>query len=132
MNATSVDIKDMLVSESTLGLTFATDIFIGKEPTSPNEVVTIFDTPGRANQLTLRQGEDYYYPSIQIRVRSTEYLTGFALASNIIAVLHARAHETWSGTLYTLIQCMGEPVLLDWDENNRCRFIINFNIQRRR
>lgn len=131
MNAPSEDIKDMLEDESSLGLTFATDLFIGVEPPRPDNSVTVFDTPGQPLQLTLKQGEDYYYPSIQIRVRDRDYRTGWDVASNIVAVLHARAHETWNGTLYTLIQCLGEPALLDRDENNRFRFIINFNLQRR-
>ena len=131
MNAPSVDIAAILESESELGLTFATDLFVGKEPSTPQDCVTVFDTPGQPNQLTLQQGEDYFYPSIQIRVRNKDYVTGWELARDIASQLHARAHETWNGTLYTLIQCMGEPVLLDWDENNRCRFIINFNLQRR-
>lgn len=46
MNAPSVDIKDMLEAESSLGLTFTSDLFVGHEPNTPDETVTIFDTPG--------------------------------------------------------------------------------------
>ncbi|KKL64285.1 hypothetical protein LCGC14_2166530, partial [marine sediment metagenome] len=45
--------------------------------------------------------------------------------------LHGKAGETWNATLYTVIYCSSGPALLDWDENNRPRFIINFNLQRR-
>jgi len=131
MNSSAEDIKDMLVDESSLGLTFATNLFVGREPSSPDDCVTIFETPGFPPQLTLKQGEDYYYPSVQIRVRNNNYQTGWTLAHNIMVSLHGRGHETWNETLYTVIRCSNGPALLDWDENGRARFIINFNMQRR-
>jgi hypothetical protein len=130
MNATSEDIKDMLVADSSLALTFATDLFIGKEPTKPNNCVTIFDEQSFGPDLGLvTQG--YERPSIQIRVRNLDYYTGFALINDIKDSLHGRSHQEWNGTLYTVIYCSSGPALLDWDDNSRARFIINFNIQRR-
>ena len=131
MNPASEDIKSIIVDESSLGYIFGTDIFVGKEPAEPDNVVTIFDTPGCPQMLTLTRGENYYYPSIQIRVRNIRYDTGWDNANDIVQLLHARAQETWNGTLYSLIRCMGEPVFLDIDKNDRYRFIINFDIQRR-
>jgi len=130
MNLTSTDIKDMLLADSSLGLVFGDNLNIGQEPETPDNCVTIFDTTGRPPQLTLDGINDYYYPSVQIRVRNNSYLTGATLAHNIMVYLHGREHETWNSTLYTLIQCMGEPFLLDWS-NNKARFVINFDIQRR-
>ena len=131
MNSPSEDVKDMLEAVSSLGLTFATNLFYGKELSEPNDCVTIFDTSGRPPQMTLEKGEDYFYPSIQIRVRNTDYDEGWALIQNIRTSLHGRAQETWNETLYSVIQCISGPAFLDWDENNRVRFIINFNLQRR-
>ena len=133
MNAPSQDIKDMLEAESSLGLTYATNLFIGKEPVEPAESVTIFDTHGRPPQLTLggQSESDYYYPAIQIRVRSNDYFTGWNLIHDIMVSLHGRANETWNGTLYTVIACSSGPALLDWDDNGLVRFITNFNLQRR-
>ena len=131
MNVVSEDIKDILESISSLGLTFATDLFVAKEPAEPDDCVTIFDTPGFPNQLTYEGDEIYQYPAIQIRVRNTDYRTGWALAKDIMDQLHGRAQETVNGTLYSLIRAMGEPVLLHWDDNDRCLFITNYNIQRR-
>jgi len=131
MNAPSVDIKDMLEAESSLGLTFATDLFIGQEPTTPDDTVTIFDTVGFPDQLTMDRTEKYEYPSIHIRVRSNNYITGWNLINEIRNSLHGRGQETWNGALYTVITTMGGPALLDWDDNSRARFIINFNLQRR-
>jgi len=139
MNAPSVDIKDMLVAKSSLGLVFDPkdsnrNLFIGREPSTkvaPDDCVTVFDTPGGPPQLTLAGNENYYYPSVQIRVRNNDYLTGWNLLYDIMVALHGRAQETWNGTLYSVIQAAGGPAFLDWDANNRARFIINFNMQRR-
>lgn len=132
MNSSSEDIKDILVADASLSLVYATNLFIGKEPADPKNCVTIFDTGEASPQLTMAgKGEDYFYPSIQIRVRNTGYLTGMELIQNIRTSLHGRAQETCNETLYSGIFCSSGPAFLDWDENHRARFVINFNIQRR-
>jgi hypothetical protein len=132
MNASSVDIADMLVADTSLGLTVAGNLFVGKEPTGPDNVVTIYDTYGFPNQLTLAgKGEDYYYPTIQIRVRNRDYRTAYNLAHDIMVSLHGRAQETWNDTLYSKIANTNGVSLLDWDDNGLVRFIVNFEIQRR-
>jgi len=130
MNMPSEDIKDMLEAESSLGLAFQTNLFIAREPADPNNCVTIFDTPGFPPMITYDKAK-YEYPSIQIRVRNTSYQDGMELAQNIADYLHLKSQETWNNTYYTIIKCMGNPALLDWDENKRARIIINFNLQRR-
>ena len=131
MNIVSEDIKDMLVAETALGLTFATNLFIGNEEKTPRNCVTIFDAPGSAPQLTFTKGENYYYASVQIRVRNADYTTGWNLIEEIKTSLHGRAQETWNDTLYSVIYCASGPAHLDWDDNGNARFIINFNLQRR-
>ena len=130
MNMPSDDIKDMLESESSLGLTFGTNLFIGEEPHSPDNCVTIFDTYGLPPQITFG-GERYYRPAIQVRIRNNSYSDGWEEAHGIMEFLHGKGQETWNGTLYSLIQASGEPSLLDRDKNSRARFVVNFNIQRR-
>lgn len=130
MNAPSEDICDMLVADSSLGLIFATNLFIGKEPPKPRDCVTIYDTVGYPPPLTL-DNQFYQKPSVQIRVRNSSYLIGMDLAQNILLSLQGRAKETWNGSLYTVIYCSGGPALLDWDDNENARFFINFEIQRR-
>jgi hypothetical protein len=79
----------------------------------------------------LEKGENYFYPSIQIRVRNKVYSDGWALIDDIKELLHGKSSETIGGTLYTAIICTGEPALLDWDDNERVRFVITFELQRR-
>lgn len=131
MNMPSEDLKDMIEADSTLGLTFALDLFIGKEPATPDNCVTIFDVGGYPPALTLDGSGNYYYPSIQIQVRNRSYTEGLELIQDIIRSLHGRHGETWNGTLYTAIVCQNDPGVLDWDESNRVRFVSTFNLQRR-
>jgi hypothetical protein len=134
MQLPSLDIKDILEAGD-LELYFNQDssfdnLFIGREPELPKNSVTIFDTAGRAPQLTVDAVTGYEFPSVQIRVRNTDYETGWTLINNIKDLLHGKHNETWNGALYTVIYCASGPALLDW-ENNCCRFIINFNMERR-
>ena len=130
MNAPSEDIKDMLEAVSSLGLTFGTDLFIAFEPDNPDECVTLFDTTGRQPALSM-DGSTYERPSLQVRVRSNSYENGWDLIENIKNSLHGRAQESWNGTLYSIIYTASGPAMLDYDEQSRVRFIVNFDMQRR-
>ena len=132
MNACSVDIASMLVADTVLGLTVGATLYVGKEPMTPDNVVTVYDSYGFPPQLTFNPKEEpYYYPAIQIRVRNRDYRTGYNLAHRIMVSLHGRAQQTWNGTLYTVIYSTSGVALLDWEDTGLCRFIINFNLQRR-
>lgn len=131
MNASSEDIKDMLVSDSELGLEFAVNLFIAKEPSEPRNCVTIYDTTSLPPYLGMAGETGYEYPGIQIRVRDANYKHGWDLIEKIKNSLHGRAQQTWNDTLYSVIYCESGPAHLDWDDNRNARFIINFNLQRR-
>lgn len=126
----SKDIVDMLEA-SGLGLVYKKNIFRAKEPTSPPIVVTVYDTPSFEPERTLDNNQWYYRSSVQVRIRHTGYTLGMALAWNILESLHSQANTVWNGTLYTVIQAVGEPASIAWDENNRVIIVINFNLQRR-
>jgi hypothetical protein len=130
MNSPGFDIKDILVADTVVGLVYKTSLFVNREPATPDNVVTIFDYFGGRHALTL-DGQTYEYPSIQIRVRNREQSEAWKIIYRIYTSLHGRAHETWNGTIYEVIYASGGPALLDWDDNDRCRLIINFNIQRK-
>jgi len=131
MNPTSVDVKDMLEAESSLGLVFADNLYVGREPAEPDDVVVIYDTPGGSPDLTLSNDAGFHRPSVQILVRNRSYNSGYILALSILNALHGRGPETWNSTVYHPIVCVSGPALLDWDVNGRARFIINFKIMRR-
>lgn len=132
MNAASVDIAAMLVADGSLDLTVGDNLYVGREPDSPDNCVTVFDTPGGPPQLVLgTDGNDYYSPTVQVRVRNNDYRIGYNLAHDIMVSLHARGQETWNSTLYSVIKAMSDPAQLDWDQNDRARFVVNFELQRR-
>lgn len=130
MNSPAFDIKDMLAAESALALTYGTDLFIGSEPITPDNCVTIYDTPGLPDQLTMDNAR-YDYPSVQIRIRDNSYIAGYAVGEEIKTSLHGREHETWNGALYTVIRVINGPFLLKYDDNNRAIFVMNLDVQRR-
>lgn len=131
MNATSVDIKDLLEQEFDLGLRFTENLFIGREPLQPNETVTIFDVGGLPPMQTLTPGENYFYEAFQIRTRAESYERAYELCNDIMVFLISQAQVVINETLYSIISCTSGPAHLEWDENNRCLFIVNFQTQRR-
>jgi len=132
MNMPSEDIKDMLTEDGSLSeLQFGENLFIGAEPSTPDNCVTIFDSVGRAPMLTLDKQVHYEYPSIQIRVRNNSYPDGWAQINDVIASLHGRAGEEWNDALYDVIRCTASPAFMAWDDNGRAIFVANFDLQRK-
>ena len=132
MNAPSKDIKDMIeemLAES--GNTVSTKYPINRVmfDESKSTCCTILDFPGGKPQLTMDVAK-YEFPSIQIKVRCTDYDDGWAYISAVVDLLHGRANEPYNGTYYSLIECLNGPGFLQ-REDQRTIFVANFNIQRR-
>lgn len=127
MKSASYDIKDMLVAES-LGLTFGTNLFIGKAPVEPANCVVIYDTPGQPTEMAM--GNNYRKPAVQILVRNISVETGMELALNIELQLHGRAGETWNNSYYILIRTVTPPFHMEYDDKGRAIIIMNLDIQR--
>jgi hypothetical protein len=131
MNASSVDIKDWLVDNSGLGLVFATNLFIAREPTKPDNCVTIYDTPGEPAKPDFEGDSSIYEDSIQVRIRNTSYITAWDLAEEIRDVLSPVSNTEINETTYLSIFHQNGPFVLEWDDNNRVIVIINFKITRK-
>jgi len=130
MNAPSQDIATLL-EISDIGLTLASDLFISREPASPDNCVTLYDTPGSPPVVFMNKNEKYFYPAIQVRIRNNDYRQGYSLGKQIATMLHGEGQTEINDTYYSLIAAQSEPFLLEYDKNNRAIFIINFNLQRR-
>ena len=128
MIATSEDIATILQAETSLVL--GTDLFINKEPALPNACVTIFDTSGGGSDLTLDRA-GYQRTSFQLRIRDSVQLTASTLCQTLLGVLDGLGNEAVGDTIYMVIYLASGPALLDWDGNDRIRFIINFNTLRK-
>lgn len=134
MEPTSEHIKDILVEEfesSDTQMVFGDNLFIGRLPTAPNTVVTIFDTPGEPPLLPMRKDEKYEYVSFQIFIRDSDYLEGWRLGEKVIKTLHGVSSEKRGDMIYTIIRQAGTLHLLEWDSNSRVIFSVNFVAQRR-
>lgn len=115
-----------------LGLVFAENLFVGREPPAPDNCVIVFDIPGDAEMLTLDGQKGYYFPSVQVRVRNRNYMDGWKLIQDICNVLHGLHNVVVDGTAYDLIRAVDSPFLFDWDQNHRARFVADFNIYRKK
>lgn len=129
MNAIIIDIADLIEAET--DFVTGTDLFLGRTPTSPGNVLTLLDAPDRGPMLMPDKDEKYEYGAFQVRMRHSDYTQAHALCDLLIGVLHNEGNIELNGTYYTLIQAMDSPFLLDWDENNRARVVVNFHIQRK-
>lgn len=133
MEPTAKDIATILDTEPSLGLTLGTDLYYSRTPHSPDDCVTIVDTPGSEPMLTLQKNtSNYFYPGISIQVRATEYEDAYASLLAISEYLHAQSNITIASTYYALIKALNEPQVLHYDENDRVIMFVNFDVQRRR
>jgi hypothetical protein len=128
MQAPSLDIKDMLDGESSLGLTFATDLFVSEMPPTPDLCVCIYDTPGES------PNPDYNYekPGVQVRIRGNKgsYEEAYNLAQDIRDFLNGKHNEEINGARYIGIWAEGDIFFVAYDENHRPLLTINFNLHR--
>lgn len=135
MNALLTDISTLITADS--DWIKGTDFFLGREPTSPANTLTLFDVPGSGRLLYKKRehgdlGSDVYeYVAFQARLRNADYEKGMLDASKIVDILHGVGNEVVGGTLYTVIRALDSPSLLEWDDNNRAKIVVNFAVQRR-
>jgi len=127
MNAPSQDIKDILVADG-IG-TFGTDLFVSKQPSTPDAVVTVYDTGGFAPEGMTAD----HYPTVQMLIRGDQnsYRTTYTKAESVRDSLHRLHDETWNSTKYIAIWAMSDIIFVGYDENERPEFSINFRMHRR-
>lgn len=132
MNPTSQDIATLLENYSSFSYALGTDLYFSRIPLSPQDCVTIMDSPGEPPMLQyVKTRSDYHYSGVTVYVRNTDYVTGYTEALSISEYLHGIAHTVVGGTYYVLIKATGEPMLLEYDKNDRAVIIVNFEVQRK-
>jgi hypothetical protein len=127
MKPASDDVRAILDGESALGLTFGTNLFVGEQPKSPDECVTVFDTGP-----TDEDHPDYTleYPKVMIKVRGMKegYLDSYALLDSIRTLMNGYS-TTVGGTRYLAFWVMSY-LWLGYDENRRPMWSLNLRTQR--
>jgi hypothetical protein len=118
------DLADILQSNG-LGV-FGTSIFIGKEPMSPSETITLYAYGGESPVPNLRLD----YPNVQIRVRGAVngYVAAEQVMQNIKNALTRLGRETINTNLYVGFWQKGDTIFLKHDEKERPIFVSNWKI----
>lgn len=128
-NSAAVHIAQML-EESAIGYSIGIDLFVSKEPSSPNEVITLYDDSAEKPSNVMSADKMYEYVMIQIIVRRESYRTAMDDIYSIISHLDFRVGDVKDGYTYTGIILNSGPALMDYDERNRPRVSANFRVQR--
>lgn len=126
MESTAKCITDLLEGDSSLGLSFGENLFIGREPSLPKQLVVIWGTPGAPPQMTM-DGKDIYRDSFQVMIRTLDYETGFSQAYDIRDYLHGINHQVAGDRRVLLIRLENGPFPLEWAENI-LKIVMNFEI----
>lgn len=129
MNATSIDIKDILVSEGSF--VFGTDLFIGTQPPEPVNCVTIFDTSNSPADGTIDGDNVFFQESLLLWIRNSSYEAANLQAQAIIGLLHNRAGFTQNDTFYLYCNLQSGPNGIAGDDEENYTVSLNFNLQRK-
>ena len=100
--------------------TFGSDLFIGYEPATPKDVVTLFPTGGSPPAFDGKE-----YPSMQVRVRNETYPDGHSKAMEIYRLLNRQENflTTWRGRCFAM---QSSPMFIGYGENGEFLFTQNF------
>jgi hypothetical protein len=103
-------------------------IFVGREPLTPVDVVTVYDTGGQAP--TLKGGPQLRYPTIQARVRSSDYNAGWNRADLVMRALFEVTSETTNGGVNVAWNATTDILYIGRDDKDRALFTVNFQMIR--
>jgi hypothetical protein len=113
---------------------FGEDVHVDREPATPADVVTLYDTGG----VDVLPDIELHTTTIQVRVRSTDREAGYELQELIAAAfLKPRAVAEnqpvafdAEGHRYIAFAARGDIVSLGRDDNGRALFTANYELQR--
>lgn len=128
MSDPSDGVKDLLVAAG-VGIFSAITgwgIYISKEPTTPDTVITIYDTGGRpSNPKWLLD-----YPNVQVRVRGSKggYQAAYIKMKAVKDALLGLPSQTVGGDQWVAVNEIGGIILLHYDENDRPILVSNYEL----
>lgn len=116
------DIADFL-EDNSIG-TVGTDIFVGQQPDSPANCVTVLDTGGQRPDIDLPTKR----PTFQVLVRNTNYANGAAKLLAIRNLLHNKYNATLvgGGNYFYSINAISEGGHIGQDDIGNDEFSMNF------
>lgn len=125
MNSPAYDIAQMISSISSMPA-FGTGVYVGREPDTPDNTITVFDTGGFEPLVT----SFYEKPTVQVRVRNKSYSIGYQLLDEIKQSLHGSYTNEEGGLIYAIL-VMADITGLGYDTNGRALLVLNFALERR-
>jgi len=114
------------------GLT-TVDIRKGGMPATPDVVMVVSEYGGSPPDLGFGvSGIQYEHPGLQITCRGVayDYMTPRGYVVLAYQALSTVQGTVLSGTLYHLIRPVQTPFLMNRDENQRCVFACNFDVEK--
>lgn len=108
--------------------TRGTNIFIGREPDAPDNLVVVWEQMGQEPYNTMGPSGTAPYvkrPRFLIQVRNTSYASAQTLADQIYSDLHWFT-GTIGSTSYLLIRALNQPYSAGEDENRRAQIGCNY------
>lgn len=131
------DVKKYLVSRTastpipiavTATLGFGKNLFIGREPASPLNCITLYPTGGSAPEV-VRLAQN---PTFQVRIRNINWAKGYAIGNAIVKDFHMNTTVCASshGKLFAM---QSEPIPIGVNDNDTANlFTINFAVKHTR
>jgi hypothetical protein len=112
--------------------TFATDIFVSKEPESPDNCITIYKTGGLPDNCLTVGNRTQEVHNFQVRVRNNNYLTGHTIMESVRTSIEKgiKTLVDSGGTNYFKIELSSLPFDLQRDTKNRAIIVANFSCMR--
>lgn len=100
-------------------------VYVGREPLTPVDVVTCYDTGGAPGPLI-----DLRTPTVQVRVRSDDYDAGWQKANEAYAALVGVTKQAVTDASILAWAPSGEVTYIGRDDKDRPLFTVNFEMLR--
>ena len=115
---------------STQNLTLGTNLFLGREPDSPDTCVAIYEPSGSEPIDTFGDNTApvLAIPNLQVRCRATTFATAESLSNDIWTLLTKVINETLTSTRYLKVSPNQTPFNLTRDSHDRSIFVCNFTV----
>lgn len=111
----------------TLGGTTGWRLQANLEPSTPDQVITLYDTGGSAPRL---YDDELRQPTIQVRVRGNNYADAYAKQEEVFDILNAIINQDIEDHFYVGVWMQTDIIQIGPDDNNRPRLTANYSIER--
>ena len=128
MTSAAYDFRELLQAAEVLFDPW--EVYVGREPPSPDTVITCYDSSGENPLPNL--GWDWLHVQARVRGPTNDYLEAFTVAQSIKDhFLGLTDQTTDNGNVYMIFTMVGDIIALGYDENKRPLLVINWRIGRR-